>query len=39
MNIKITMEEIMPEWEEISLDELIESILSLRYDWGISDGN
>ena len=34
-----TLEEIMPEWEEISLDELIESILSLRYDWGISDGN
>lgn len=34
-----TLEEIMPEWEEISLDLLINSILSMRYDWGVSDGN
>jgi len=33
------LEEIMPEWEEISFDLLINSILSMRYDWGASDGN
>jgi hypothetical protein len=34
-----TLDEIMPEWDEINLDELINNILSLRYDWGVSDGN
>lgn len=34
-----TIQERMPEWEQISLDELIESILSLSFDWGVSGGN
>ena len=34
-----TLDDIMPEWEEIGLAQLIENIMALSYDWGVSDGN
>ena len=30
----ITLDDIMPDWEEISLELLIYNILALRSDWG-----
>ena len=35
----VTLDDIMPEWEEIGLGQLIENIMALSYDWGVSDGN
>jgi hypothetical protein len=36
---KLVAIHIMPAWEEIGLEQLIENIMALSYDWGVSDGN
>ncbi len=34
-----TLDLILPEWESIPADQLINIIFMLRYDWGVSDGS
>ena len=34
-----TLDDIMTEWEGMCLEQLIDNIMALRYDWGVSDGN
>jgi hypothetical protein len=35
----IRLNYLVPNYTEISLDILIDSILLLNYNWGVSDGN